>query len=85
MKQFFFALALLAVLAYAQAQNNCASFQPPYLYNYCGQTIGVRWVDQGRCRNGCIAYVSGNARQTVGGLDGQYRFWVCTGFGCRPN
>lgn len=43
------------------------------LRNSCSQTITFRWRDQGACRNGCAARVSGGSEQSVSSPQGDYR------------
>jgi hypothetical protein len=43
------------------------------LRNTCSQTITIRWRDQGSCRSGCAARISGGSEQTVTQPQGDYR------------
>ena len=45
--------------------------------NGCSYDLVIRWIDQGYCRGGCVATVSGGGSALTLAVQGGARVWEC--------
>ena len=74
---FLFAILACTVATAGTASAGCGEFLNrggyTVLRNTCSQTVTIRWRDEGACRSGCAARISGGSEQTVTQPQGDYR------------
>ena len=74
---FLFAILSCTVTTVDTASAGCGEFLSrggyTVLRNTCSQTVTIRWRDEGACRSGCAARISGGSEQTVTQPQGDYR------------
>lgn len=67
---------LISVSSFEAANAACGEFIDrggyTVLRNGCSRNLTIRWRDQGACRSGCAARVSGGSEQTVTSPQGSY-------------